>query len=148
TFPEPADATEKAAATIGQGRVIASPLQMATVASAVMSGSWEPPTLLPDHPADRSAASQPIKLDARRRDILAGLVRPGGTERSGRGAAVPGAEAYGKTGTAEFGTGDPPPTHAWFIGYRDKLALAIVIEGGGVGGHDAAPVAGTVFAAL
>jgi cell division protein FtsI/penicillin-binding protein 2 len=63
---------------------------------------------------------------------------------------VPGAEVAGKTGTAEFGGGDPPPTHAWFIGFRPdvKLALAIVIEDGGVGGRDAAPVAGKIFAGL
>jgi cell division protein FtsI/penicillin-binding protein 2 len=146
TFPEPADATEKAAATIGQGRVIASPLQMATVAGAVMSGSWEPPTLLPDHPAE--SPPPPVRLDGAVRDTLAGLMRRVVTEGSGTRAAVPGAEVFGKTGTAEFGTGNPPPTHAWFIGYRDKLALAVIVEGGGVGGHDAAPVAGKIFAAL
>ena len=64
-----------------------------------------------------------------------------------------GAEIAGKTGTAEFGSGDPPPTHAWFIGYRPDaddagLAIAIVIEDGGVGGRDAAPVAGEILTAL
>ena len=47
----------------------------------------------------------------------------------------------GKTGTAEFGTGDPLPTHAWFIGFRGDLAFAVVVEDGGVGGEVAAPVA-------
>ena len=147
-FPEPADATEKAAATIGQGRVLASPLHMATVASAVMSGTWEPPTLLPEHPGE--SPPPPVTLDAPVRETLAGLMRRVVTEGSGTRAAVPGVAVSGKTGTAEFGSGDPPPTHAWFIGFREDvgLALAIVIEDGGVGGRDAAPVAGKIFAGL
>jgi cell division protein FtsI/penicillin-binding protein 2 len=148
TFPEPADATEKAAATIGQGRVLASPLHMATVASAVMEGTWEAPTLLPEHPGD--SPPQPVALEAPVRETLAGLMRRVVTEGSGTRAAVEGAEVAGKTGTAEFGSGDPPPTHAWFIGYRPDagLAIAIVIEDGGVGGRDAAPVAGEILTAL
>src|SRR5262245_39533938 len=47
-FPAPRDTTEHAAAVIGQGRVTASPLQMATVAATVIDGTWEPPVLLPD----------------------------------------------------------------------------------------------------
>ena len=48
SFPTPADATEHAAAAIGQGRVTASPLHMATVGATVIDGTWEPPVLLPD----------------------------------------------------------------------------------------------------
>ena len=48
---------------------------------------------------------------------------------------------FGKTGTAEFGSGNPPQTHAWFIGYRGNLAFAVIVEGGGVGGRVAAPLA-------
>ncbi|MFC7732033.1 penicillin-binding transpeptidase domain-containing protein [Actinomadura keratinilytica] len=47
----------------------------------------------------------------------------------------------GKTGTAEYGSGDDPPTHAWFIGYRGDLAFAVVVEGGGTGAGAAAPIA-------
>ncbi len=58
SYPEPADATEKAAASIGQGRVTASPLHMATVAAAVTDGSWEPPTLLVDPPEEPEATGE------------------------------------------------------------------------------------------
>ena len=56
------------------------------------------------------------------------------------GAGLP-PGTFGKTGTAEFGTDNPPKTHAWFIGYRGNLAFAVIVEGGGVGGRVAAPIA-------
>ena len=49
-------------------------------------------------------------------------------------AAVPG-EVHGKTGTAEYGEGDPPPTHAWFVGYRDDLAFAVLVKADGRAGR-------------
>jgi cell division protein FtsI/penicillin-binding protein 2 len=57
-------------------------------------------------------------------------------------------EIAGKTGTAEFGSGEPLPTHAWFIGIRADYAVSVLVEGGGVGGQVAAPVAGRVMAGL
>jgi cell division protein FtsI/penicillin-binding protein 2 len=146
SFPEPADATEKAAAAIGQGRVLASPVHMATVAAAVIDGTWEPPTLLPELEAEDPPA--PTELSGPTRETLATLMRRVVTEGSGTAANVEGCEVAGKTGTAEFGSGDPLPTHAWFIGICGDLALAIVIEDGGVGGRDATPVAGQIFAAF
>ena len=69
------------------------------------------------------------------------------TDGTGTAAAVAGQPIAGKTGTAEFGTDTPPRTHAWFIGFRDDLAFAVVVEGGGVGGRVAAPIAHTFLAA-
>jgi cell division protein FtsI/penicillin-binding protein 2 len=63
-------------------------------------------------------------------------------------ARLPGPPVYGKTGTAEFGSGTPPATHAWFVGYRGDVAFAVVVEGGGVGGQVAAPVAASFLRAL
>jgi cell division protein FtsI/penicillin-binding protein 2 len=56
------------------------------------------------------------------------------------GAGLP-SDTFGKTGTAEFGTNNPPQTHAWFIGYHGDLAFAVLVVGGGVGGTVAAPIA-------
>lgn len=188
SYPEPADATEKAAASIGQGRVTASPLHMATVAAAVTDGSWEAPTLLVDPPSvdeDEEAAGtttatdaaggtapatapttasastettaagggdaarpEPTTIDEGNRATLAELMRLVVTDGSGTRAATPGVTVGGKTGTAEFGSGAPPPTHAWFIGFADNLGVSVFLENGGVGGRDAAPVAGRLFAAL
>jgi cell division protein FtsI/penicillin-binding protein 2 len=41
------------------------------------------------------------------------------------------------------------PHHAWFIGYapreNPKVAFAIMLEYGGTGGHDAAPISRAVL---
>lgn len=144
--PLPTDATDKAAATIGQSRILASPLHMATVAGTVIDGTWEPPTLLPDNPSEDAPAA--TELDPANRETLAALMRRVVTEGSGTRAAVPGREVAGKTGTAEYGSGNPLPTHAWFVGFLGDHAVALVIEDGGVGGRDAAPVAQQVLAQL
>ena len=41
---------------------------------------------------------------------------------------------HGKTGTAEFGTKNPPETHAWFVGYQGDVAFAVLVEEGKSGG--------------
>jgi cell division protein FtsI/penicillin-binding protein 2 len=79
---------------------------------------------------------------------LLGLMRRVVSEGSGQEAAITGVEVAGKTGTAEFGEGDPLPTHAWFIGIRGDNAVAVLVEGGGVGGRVAAPIAGAILAGL
>jgi cell division protein FtsI/penicillin-binding protein 2 len=75
------------------------------------------------------------------------LMRQVVTEGTAAPAHLP-AGTGGKTGTAEFGTGDPLPTHAWFIGFRGDLAFAVVVEDGGVGGEVAAPIAARFLRAL
>jgi peptidoglycan glycosyltransferase len=66
-------------------------------------------------------------------------------------AAVPGATAGGKTGTAQLGGALAP--HAWYVGFADdgehSVAIAVVIENIGSGSSVAAPVfAQTAAAAL
>ena len=146
-FPDPRDTAERAAAAIGQGRVLATPAHMASVVAAAVTGTWRAPFLLEPAAGEGAeprptasptpAAIEPLET------LLAGVV----TEGTARAAAgVPGLS--GKTGTAEFGTGDPLPTHAWFVGHRSGVAFAVFLEGGGVGGRDAAPVGARFAAAL
>jgi len=142
TFPPPRDLAERASQAIGQGRVEASPLHMATVAAAVASGGWRAPRLLTDTPPSPATVLDPATA-ATLKDLTAEVVRTG----TGTAAAVPGQQIGGKTGTAEIGGPDPNRTHAWFIGYRGNLAFAILAEGGGVGGRVAAPLAARFLAA-
>ena len=68
---------------------------------------------------------------------------------SGARAGISGVRVAGKTGTAEVGKGIA--TNAWFIGFapaeNPTVAIAIMIEGGGVGGRVAAPAATPVLQA-
>jgi len=139
-FPPPKDLAERASQAIGQGRVVASPLHMATVAAAVASGSWRAPRLLADGPPGQVSPLDP-QTAATLRDLTAEVVRSG----TGTAAAVAGQLVAGKTGTAE--TADPNRTHAWFVGYRGPLAFSVLVQDGGVGGRVAAPLAARFLAA-
>jgi cell division protein FtsI/penicillin-binding protein 2 len=147
-FPSPGDDAERAAAAIGQGRVTTSPLQLATVAATADTGQWRPPTLVLQPNTPTPAPPLPPALA---RNVLAALhtmMTEVVTSGTGTSAEVPGQNIAGKTGTAEFGNANPPTTHAWFIGYRGDLAFAVLVEGGGIGGQTAAPIAKTFLAAL
>lgn len=141
SFPAPEGPVDLAAAAIGQGRVLASPLHMATVVAAVASGTWRAPRLLATE-----AAPEARKLDPDVAAALRDLMRRVVVEGTGTAADVPGAEVAGKTGTAEFDDGSR--THAWFVGFRDDLAFAVLVEAGGVGGQVAAPIAARFLEAL
>jgi cell division protein FtsI/penicillin-binding protein 2 len=136
SFPTPRDAAERAAAAIGQGRVLVTPVHMASVAAAVADGTWRAPHLGLGVPPAAVATAHPT---ATALDPLRSMMRSVVTMGTGTAAGgIP--DLAGKTGTAEFGRGDPLPTHAWFIGFRHGIGFAVVVEGGGVGGRVAAPI--------
>jgi cell division protein FtsI/penicillin-binding protein 2 len=141
--PAPQGAVARAAAMIGQDRILASPLAMAGVAATVADGRWRAPRLLAEDPHLAGGPLPDGQADTLR--VLMRAVVTGGTGTALAG--VPG-EVIGKSGTAEYGTGNPPPTHAWFIAARDDVALAVLVEHGASGGAVAAPVAARFFAAL
>jgi len=145
--PTTSDAVEHAADMIGQGRVLVTPLGMALAAAAVASGQWHPPRLV-TKPGQPPSAGMPPALPRAVTADLRQLMRDVVTQGTGTAADLPGVPVYGKTGTAEFGAGTPPPTHAWFIGYRGDVAFAVLIEGGGVGGQAAAPIAADFLRAI
>jgi transpeptidase family protein/MecA-like transpeptidase family protein len=141
-FPTPHDDAEFAAASFGQGRVLVSPLNMAAVAAAVADGTWRSPRLVKSDTKARVHKLDPNVVSGLR-TMMAAVV----TDGTAKGAHLP-AGTSGKTGTAEYGTGAEPKTHAWFIGYHGDLAFAVIIEGGGTGGDVAAPIAGAFLRAL
>jgi len=145
TIGDPTAPVDQAATVIGQGDVLASPMHMASVAAAVMSGSWNQPLLLPQQ---KPATAAEVKLDPAVQAALTDAMKQVVAGGTGTAAQVRNQIIAGKTGTAEFGSGDPPQTHAWFVGFRGDLAVAVLVEGGGVGGQVAAPVAARFFAAV
>ncbi len=143
TLPPPSDTAEAAADAIGQGKVEASPLLMASIAAAVADGTWRQPRLL-DCPAC-ATSPLPAPAVAALREMMRAVVT------SGTGTAldnVPGPPVSAKTGTAEYGTATPPATHAWIIGFRGALAFAVYVESGVSGGRTAGPVAAAFLRAV
>lgn len=136
--PEAATETEKAADQIGQGKVLASPMAMAAVAASVRSGHTVLPKLIVGHDVDQVEPEVPL-TDAEAGQLRA-LMRGVVTDGSGSFlAGIPG-EVMAKTGTAEYGTGDPLPTHTWMIASTDELAVAVFVETGQSGSATAGPL--------
>jgi cell division protein FtsI/penicillin-binding protein 2 len=143
--PTPTSTSDAAATAIGQAQVVVSPLSMANVAASVDSGSLRLPQLVSGSPDDAQAAEalNPSVVADLRTMMNAVVTSPIGTAAA---AGLP-SGTFGKTGTAEFGTANPPQTDAWFIGYNGDLAFAVLVVGGGVGGTVAAPIAAKLLSA-
>ncbi|ROO88730.1 MecA-like transpeptidase family protein [Actinocorallia herbida] len=145
-FPAPSGTADLAEASIGQGRVTASPLNMAAVAAAVASGTWRSPVMFPaaSYTANGEAVPAPRPLPqavlTALRPMMAAVVASGTAASAGLPAGT-----FGKTGTAETGSSG---THAWFIGYRADLAFAVLVPGGGDGATAAAPIAAAFLKSL
>jgi hypothetical protein len=141
-YPTPSSIAGAAGQGIGQDQVLASPLQMASVAAAIGSGTWYSPHLT----ADAVVTAHPLPAAAVMavRSFMAGVTTGEGTAAR---AGLP-AGTIGKTGTAEHGSPDPKKTHAWFVAVRGGVAVAVVADDAGFGGEVAAPVVARFYRAL
>ena len=157
TFPykENLGKTDIAAASIGQGKVLVTPLNMAMVASGIANkGEVMKPILVkeaisPDgkiiktfHPEVLSKGTD-IFTANEVKNMMVEVVRRG----TGTNAAIKNVRVAGKTGTAENPSGK---THAWFIGFAPaddpQIAIAVVLEeDGSTGGKTAAPIARNII---
>lgn len=138
--PVPSGSAEAYADVIGQGRVEASPLLLASMSAAVASGTWRQPHLVT---GSAPALPLPASIVPGLQQLMAGVVTSGTAARAGLPAGT-----HGKTGTAQYGTGSPLPTHAWFTGYRGSLAFCVYVRDGSSGGAVAAPVAARFLRAV
>jgi cell division protein FtsI/penicillin-binding protein 2 len=137
---------------IGQGKVEASALQMASVGATIGNHGVhaQPTVLLGQRPRLRRVTSPEVA--ATLRSLMVGVVRYG----TGTAAKIPGVTVAGKTGTAELGGGlggenIPGNTDAWFVAFaparKPRVAVAVVMFRAGAGGAAAAPVAHDVLVA-
>ncbi|GAB77439.1 Cell division protein FtsI/penicillin-binding protein 2 [Austwickia chelonae] len=146
--PAPSGETERAASLIGQGRVESTPLGMAAVAASIADGRTVSPMLVRD-PAPQQKPSSGTPLSPEEATSLRDLMRAVVTEGNAPLLAdAPGGAVAAKSGTAEYGTGTPPRTHAWMIAAQGDLALAIFVADAGGGASDAGPVVKKFLTAL
>lgn len=141
SVPAPASGTEAAASLIGQGRVLSSPLGMATVAASVAAGHVVTPRLVLEPTREAAAPTPAVPLSAAEAASLRELMRAVVTD--GNGALlrdVPGGAVAAKSGTAEYGDAVPPRTHAWMIAIQGDLAVAAFVAEGAGGASDAGPI--------
>ena len=145
---------------IGQGEVLATPLEMASVAQTVGNNGVRMPTsivanekLRPDAEPERVMSP---KISNELTELMIGVVNEG----TGTAANISEAQVAGKTGTAELG---PKPGEeesenpvqikdAWFSAFapaeKAKLAVGVLlIEAEAAGGEVAAPIAAEVLSA-
>jgi cell division protein FtsI/penicillin-binding protein 2 len=145
SVPPPTDAADLAATSIGQGRVLLSPLGLAMVAAAVDTGTVRAPRLVDGAPDDSAATSQlPPAVVSALHEMMASVVASG----TAAGQGLP-AGTYAKTGTAQYGTTAPLKTDAWLMGFNGKIAFAaLVVDSNGNGGPTCGPIVAKFLSAL
>jgi cell division protein FtsI/penicillin-binding protein 2 len=138
SVPLPSNEADLAATSIGQGRVLVSPLNLAMVAAAVDTGTVHAPRLVTGAADDTAATSQlPQNVITDLHQMMAQVVASG----TAAGQGLPGG-TDAKTGTAEYGTTKPLKIDAWLIGFKGKVAFAVlVVDSPGNGGPTDGPIA-------
>jgi cell division protein FtsI/penicillin-binding protein 2 len=136
SVPTPADEADLAATAIGQAQVLVSPLDMAMVAAAVDTGQVRAARLVTGAADDQlTPAALPPAVVSSLHTMMAQVVATG--TASGKGLP---AGTYAKTGTAQFGSGNPLPQDAWLVGFNGDIAFAMVVIDGGEGGPTDGPL--------
>ncbi|MFC7816151.1 penicillin-binding transpeptidase domain-containing protein [Streptomyces sp. NPDC057367] len=132
-------AAPMAASLIGQGGVRMNPLNMASVAATVKSGSFHQPYLVSPSVDGRKLATASRTMSA---STLAQLREMMSYTAAAGTAAEPmagvGGDAGAKTGSAEVDNQEKP--NGWFTAYKGDLAGAGVVQQGGHGSESAGPI--------
>ena len=148
---------------IGQGYVLASPLQMAMIAATVANGGisyyprlidrvvnqqgaviYRPPVRERGNLRDLGLSDQQIELV--RRGMWKVVNEDGGTAKRAR---IKDVEVSGKTGTAQFWRDNKKDNHTWFICFAPyetpRYAVCVFVQGAKAGGLVSAPIAAKIL---
>jgi peptidoglycan glycosyltransferase len=150
------DPAARAQSAIGERSVRATPLQMALVAATIANGGEVLSPYLVDAVFDADGKAVEVTdpttigraISTSTAAFLSEAMVLAVEEGTATRAGVGGIRIAGKTGTSEAGSNPP----VWFVGFapadNPTIAIAILVEGGGVdgsGGSIAAPMARQVF---
>jgi cell division protein FtsI/penicillin-binding protein 2 len=175
---EPAESTipteigeevDLAVSAIGQGEVLATPLQMASVAQTIANDGVRMPTSIVQTKKLKPTMKPVRVMTKKTADELTELMTGVVTEGTGTAGAIAAGQVAAKTGTAELGQvveseegaevvegeEEVEPQHrkdAWFSAFatveKPKLAIGVLlIEAEAAGGEVAAPIASEVLSA-
>lgn len=137
-------AAQMAASLIGQGGVRMNPLNMASVASTVRTGSFHQPYLVSPTVDHRTLATASRTLPAATLSQLRELMQYTAAYGTAAEAMSGLGPDYGaKTGSAEVDNQKQP--NGWFTAYRGDLAAAGVVQAGGHGGDTAGPIVASLL---
>jgi len=140
---------------IGQGFVLATPLQLANYTAALANGGTLYSPKVVNQIRRINGENEYIQPEIIRKNFISKevmrIIREGMRQTITSGTAQPLKDlpvaVAGKTGTAEFGEEDK--THAWFVSFapydNPKIAMVVLVEGGGEGHSSAVPVTKEVY---
>lgn len=162
SIPDPIGSDlEVAVSAIGQGQVLATPLQMATAAQTIAAGGQRAPTPIVEDPELGPGGGTVEVTDAKTADTVRELMVENVESGTGISADIAEAQVAGKTGTAELGPDPDAPAagpgedpvleeNAWFTSFAPaedpRLAIAVmIVDAAGSGGEVAAPIAAEIY---
>lgn len=150
--------TDLAATSIGQGKLLVSPLNMALISSSIANnGKMMKPILVKNVISPRGNV-----IKTNHPEVLSNVTSEGVAEEvknmmvevvnsgTGKNAQLNNIQVAGKTGTAENASGS---SHAWFTGFAPaddpRVAIAVILEeDGNTGGKTAAPLARDIISKI
>jgi len=151
---------ETISVAIGQGPLLVTPLQIATMTACVANrGEAVRPMLVKKDKEERERKK--IGIDPEIFEtVIEGMWRSVNEQGTGRGAFQPGLDVCGKTGSTQLISRETAErltqkgeelkkTHSWFTGFAPRnnpqIVVTVLVEYGGMGGQTAAPIAGEIF---
>ncbi|WP_405408904.1 penicillin-binding transpeptidase domain-containing protein [Streptomyces sp. NBC_01124] len=134
---------DRAANAIGQGKVQMNPLNMASVTATAITGEFHQPYLVPfdlDGRKPATAKGLPKSTASQLKQMMRLTATQGTAVNAMSGLR---GDIGAKTGSAEVD--GHAVSDSWFTAFRDDVAAAAMVQGGGHGGDAAGPIVADVL---